>query len=259
LARLYNEEVHLLAGKGIEKVQDLAGKRVNFGNSGSSNYMTAKVIFDSLKISVQPEILDQGSALEKVANGELAAMVYVAGKPTELFSKVERRDDLHFLPIPLEPDVAATYLPASLTHKDYPTLIGTELPVETVAVGAVLAVYNWPRNSEQYRKIDAFIGAFFGSLDEFQKPPRHPRWQEFNLAATVPGWNRLPAADAWLKTHAKPAFGAAPDQRELRDKFQAFLKFLEDNKMIASSTALSEQERAQLFARFLQWQERQGQ
>ena len=35
------------------------------------------------------------------------------------------------------------YLPSSLTHADYPALVGEQQPMDTVAVGTVMAVYNW--------------------------------------------------------------------------------------------------------------------
>jgi hypothetical protein len=32
-----------------------------------------------------------------------------------------------------------------------------------------------------------------------EKPPRHPKWHEVNLAASVPGWTRFLAADEQIK------------------------------------------------------------
>jgi hypothetical protein len=32
-----------------------------------------------------------------------------------------------------------------------------------------------------------------------EKPPRHPKWHEVNLAAPVPGWTRFLAADEQIK------------------------------------------------------------
>jgi hypothetical protein len=68
-----------------------------------------------------------------------------------------------------------------------------------VAIGAVMAVYNWPRDTERYRKVAAFVDAFFDNFAAFLEPPRHPKWKEVNLAAQVPGWTRFAAADDWLK------------------------------------------------------------
>ena len=40
---------------------------------------------------------------------------------------------------------------------------------------------------------------FFPRLAEFQKAPRHPKWREANLAATLPGWTRFAGAEEWLR------------------------------------------------------------
>src|SRR5438132_7738356 len=42
---LYNEEVHLLARKGINSFDDLAGKRVAIGREGSGTYLTVRLLF----------------------------------------------------------------------------------------------------------------------------------------------------------------------------------------------------------------------
>ena len=42
---LYNEEVHLLARKGIGSFDDLAGKRVAIGREGSGTYLTTRLLF----------------------------------------------------------------------------------------------------------------------------------------------------------------------------------------------------------------------
>ena len=41
------------------------------------------------------------------------------------------------------------------------------------------------------------VERFFAKFPEFQKAPRHPKWKEANLAARLPGWNRLQAATNW--------------------------------------------------------------
>ena len=66
------------------------------------------------------------------------------------------------------------------------------------AVGTVLAAFNWPENSDRYKRIARFVEAFFSKFDDFLAPSRHPKWSEVNLAADVPGWKRFPAAQPWL-------------------------------------------------------------
>ena len=198
ISKLYNEEFHLLATRGIEDVKDLAGRKVNFDVAGSGTEMTASLLFGRLGIAVERTSFDQALALEKLKTGEISAIAYVAGKPTRLFRDLTGNDGLHFLPVEASAELLETYLPSSLAHDDYPGLIPDGGSVGTVAVGAVMAVYNWPADNDRYRKVALFTQSFFDHFEEFQKPPRHAKWREVNLAARVPGWTRFSAADIWL-------------------------------------------------------------
>ena len=141
IAKLYEEEVHVLARKDITQLADLAHQKVNVDVRGSGTAMTASVLFDSLGIPVEATNDDQDAALEKLRRGDIAAIVYVVGKPARLFTPLPADSGLHFLAIPLKDALLDTYLPAQLRHADYPTLVPDGKPVDTVAVGAVMAVY----------------------------------------------------------------------------------------------------------------------
>jgi TRAP transporter TAXI family solute receptor len=258
ITKLYNEEFHLLAAKSIAGPADLAGKQVNFAPEGSGTFMTARLILDSLQVEVVPTTFDYPIALEKLRNGEIAAMVYVAGKPTNLFVNVPQPHDLHFLAIPFTPVLAETYIPATLSHQDYPRLIPEGETVETLAVGAVMAAYNWDRQSERYRKVSVFVDAFFNSFPELLKPPYHAKWQEVHLAATVPGWTRYAAADDWLKARVKvPATAGATSDPQLRKDFEDFLAFSQRNRLAGASAELSPVERDNLYNQFVRWRQQQ--
>ncbi len=202
ITKLYNEEFHLLAGKGVAKLEDLAGKQVNFGRKGSGTAMTASVVFDTLGIAVVPVYNDQSLALKKVKAGDIAAMVYVAGKPAAIFESIRTNDEVHFLDMPFSPALLETYLPSRLASQDYPGLVPEGEEVRTLAVGAVMAVYNWPEEHPRRVKVTRFIDAFFSKFAEFQDPPRHLKWHEVSLNATVPGWTRYEPAAAWLQRNA---------------------------------------------------------
>ena len=76
-------------------------------------------------------------------HGEIAALVYLAGKPTDLFRRIESNSNLHFVPMPVTAELLQIYLPSSLTHNDYPALVAdglAELPVGTAGVGARVEV-----------------------------------------------------------------------------------------------------------------------
>jgi TRAP transporter TAXI family solute receptor len=190
IAKLYDEEIHILARPGIASVQDLAGQTVNVDVRGSGTAMTASLVFDALGLRVNTANDVQDVALNKLRAGEIAAMVFVAGKPARLFAGIPPDSGLRFLPIRPTPALMETYLPATLLAADYPTLVPAE-GVETIAVGAVMAVYAWTPGSERHRKVARFVEALHSRFDEFLRPPRHPKWREVNLAAQVPGWVRF--------------------------------------------------------------------
>jgi TRAP transporter TAXI family solute receptor len=244
ITKLYNEEVHVLGGKGIDSIKDLAGKKVNFDVEGSGTYMTASLIFDALHIKVEPVSHDQALALQMVRSGEIAGLVYVAGKPARLFRDLKPSDGVKFLAVPLTPELLQTYLPSSLTPADYPLLTA---PVDTVAVGSVMAVVSFPPQSERYHNLARFTDAFFSKFADFLKPPRHPKWKEVNLAAQLPGWTRFPPADAWLKHQAASSIADA----KLHKAFDAFI----DEQARATGHVTTPEQKNAIFEQFLRWQE----
>jgi TRAP transporter TAXI family solute receptor len=245
VTKLYDEELHVLARKDIASVKDLAGQVVNVDVRSSGTAMTASVVFDALGVPVKPAYDDQNTALEKLKNGQIAAIAYVTGKPARLFTSVGADSGLHFLAVPMTPALVETYLPTSLGHADYPALVPEGSDVETIAVGSVMAVYAWPWNTDRYKKVARFVAAFFDKFPAFLQPPRHPKWKEVNLAAQVPGWTRFPAAQDWLRMQTAGGTGGAG----LRGEFNTFL-----NQTGGAKANMTDTERATLFQQFLTWQ-----
>jgi TRAP transporter TAXI family solute receptor len=244
IAKLYEEEVHVLARKDITQLADLAHQKVNVDVRGSGTAMTASVLFDSLGIPVETTNDDQDAALEKLRRGDIAAIVYVVGKPARLFTPLPADSGLHFLAIPLKDALLDTYLPAQLRHADYPALVPDGKPVDTVAVGAVMAVYNWQPNTDRYAKVARFVDAFFSKFHLFLQPPRHPKWKEVNLAAQVPGWTRFPPAQDWLQRNAVASTSGGTMQAD----FTVFLA-----GMSGPMASLTDAQKTVLFRQFLQW------
>ena len=210
VTKLYNEEVHIIAGKGINSLRDLAGQQVNFAEQGSGTQFSARQIFKLLKMDVREVNMGQTDALLKIKNGEIAATLFVAGRPAAVIKALAKDPDYKLLQVPFAAELENDYLPAKFTAEDYPNLVEGGQAVETIAVGAVLAVYNWQEGSDRQRRVISVVDKFFTKFAEFQKPPRHPKWKEVNLAARLPGWNRLPAATAWLDLHGQIKRSAAP-------------------------------------------------
>ena len=245
IAKLYDEEVHVLARRDIARLEDLAGKPVNVDVGGSGTAMTASLLFDALGISVQTQNIDEPTAVEKLKRGEIAAVVFVSGRPSRLFSGVPADSGLHFLAVPLTNALAATYLPAELTHASYPNLVGDDAPVPTIAVGSVMAVFAWQPSNERYIKVARFVDAFFTKFPELLKPPRHPKWKDVNLAAKVPGWTRFPPAQDDL---ARQVVAGHADET-LRGQFAAFVA------RTGVKGPLSDAQTGVMFRQFLDWQD----
>ena len=210
VARLYNEEMHVLAGPGIGRIQDLSGKKVNFSDVGSGTQFSTRLIFELLGIKAEEVNMGQADGYQKVKSGEIAATVLIAGKPTGAFGKFKLEPGMTLLPVPYTEALEQDYLPTKLTSDDYPNLIQKGSTLDTIAIPSVLAVYNWPRDTDRYRRVAKFIDAFFTKFPEFQQPARHVKWKEANITATLRGWRRFPAAEEWLAKNPDKQVAAAP-------------------------------------------------
>ncbi len=249
IVRLPVSEMHVLARTDIKSIEDLRGKKVSFGPAGSASSLTGTIVFQRLGVQVEQVLYDNPTALQKLKTGELAALVRVIGRPIDFFAKIPANSGLHFVPIPFSKTFADYYALGELTSKEYPTLVPEGQSVDTIAVPAVLAVFNWTKGSDRYRRVERFVERLFTKWDKFREPPRHPKWRDVNLAATVPGWNRWSVADEMLKRiRPKETAGAQVASSEL----SSFLM----NKSSAAAS-FTEEQREALFREFLLWREKQ--
>lgn len=249
ITKLYNEEVQIVAPKSIHSVQDLEGKRVSVDLPNGGSFVTASFIFERLGIKANFAYIEQRLAYEKMRKGELDAVLAVQGRPSRAISQLND-ENLHFVPIEYVPSLQEDYLPARLTSDDYPNLIPKGENIETVAIGAVLASYNWPENSERYRRLQKFVSLFFPRIEEFQRPPFHPKWTEVNLTAQLPGWDRFKPAAEWLERNSN-----ATAAKETKKQFD---EFLADRARRSGAPATTKpDDREALFMQFLDWQKKQ--
>lgn len=245
IVKLYNEEIHFVAKNDITSLEQLRGKKVNFNTAGSGTQLSAKDIFDRLGIKVEELNMGQNDGFEKLKSGEIAATVLSSGKPSPALTPFKPADGYRILPIPYTPDFRADYLPSRLTNADYPGLIPPDQYVDTVAVGTVLICYNWPRNTDRYRRIEKFTNALFTKFPEFQKAPRHPKWKDTNIYAVLAGWKRFPAAEEWLKNNRDETLAAKRSQ---------FDEFLAARKLSpAQAKSLADNDLNRLFEQFVVW------
>src|SRR3954451_22342836 len=203
ISPLFLAEVHIYAREEFKTLKDLAGRKVAFNTPGSAANLTGQVVFQRLGVQVEPVFINNAIALEKMRNGELSAVVHVVGKPNDLFARFKPEPGFHFIPVEYGAQFEDYYVPAALEPEDYPNLIRAGETVSTIAVPAVLAVFNWPKSSDRYRRVSRFVEAYFTKFDQLQQPPFQPKWREINLAGKVPGWKRYGVAEEPLPTRVK--------------------------------------------------------
>lgn len=200
LMHLFPSEVHVFVRPEIGRLEDLAGRPVNFNTRGTAAAYSGPLIFDRLGIKIDAKFEPHPSAMSDMAKSDkYAAVVFVSTKPLDPFVRRKWPDGFKFLPVPLTEKLEQYYLPAELAATDYPGLIADGQTVQTIAVPAVLAVYNWPTRTDRYRRVARLTEYIVNRLPRLQTEAGfHPKWKDLNLAATVPGWQRSKAMQARL-------------------------------------------------------------
>jgi branched-chain amino acid transport system substrate-binding protein len=242
VAKMFNEEMHVLAPRTITSMRDLDGKTVVVDLPDSSTFVTAINVFD--RLGIRPHLIYQEPrlAVDMLRKGEVDAIVAIEGKPLQWLNQINDRN-LHLVPVDYAKPLQEDYLPSKLSSADYPNLVADGGSVETISAEAVLASYNWAPNSDRYRRLALLVDTMFDKVGQLQRPPFHPKWKEMAPRATVSGWTRFKAAQEWLDRNmplpaaAAAASGAAPAA--------AFA---------APAAALAPQEqRDPLYREFLEW------
>lgn len=199
VASLFPSELQIFVRPEINSLKDLAGKWVNFNDKGTAAAYTGPIVFQRLGIKVVEKFDPHPVVMRQIRTSEqYAATVWVTSKPVGGIAQQDWPQGFKLMPVPYTKELEELYLPATLENADYPKLIATGQKVDTIAVPAVLAVYNWQPGSVRHARMVKFVDYIFAKLPNLQKPPFHPAWKNVNLAAPVPGWRRFGPAQAKL-------------------------------------------------------------
>lgn len=200
--KLYNEEIHIVAGPEIKSVRDLAGKPVSVGPKSSGTEATASIVFQTLDIRIKPTFLPNSEAIDAVRSGRVAAAFFVVGKPATNLQTFEDKDNLHLVGVDIDKRLESLgYLSSSFVREDYPHLVAPGQHVDTIAVGAILTLYNFEPGSSRYELTSRFARKLMFNLHKMKSGaggPYHKKWSEVDPDATVPGWVRFKPVDALL-------------------------------------------------------------
>jgi TRAP-type uncharacterized transport system substrate-binding protein len=248
IARLYEEEFHIIGGKDIGSVADLAGKKVGFHGGA---HVSGQELLAKLKIEPAEAIkVDFFEGLEQIRRGEISAIIRATASPMDDLNDKFDPEIHRMVSIPFEDALIESHLPGKLTHKHYPKIIAEGQTVETAAIGVVLAVYPWQPGTDRYRRVAKFTDALFSNVEKLLADPnRHPKWDDVNLAAKLPGWTRFPAAEEWLQKSGRQVPTASAS---LQSNFSTFLQS-------KAGQELNDEQKEALFREFQKWRDQSAQ
>jgi len=232
IAKLFNNDLHIVARREIRSIYDLAGKKIF--SERNLGYFSVRNLFNRLNITADVDFkTDDVGGLQKMLNGEADAWIVSAGKVAPIVRNIKNDDGMfHLVAVPYDAAIQDVYLPSSLTNAEYPNLVDAGESVPTVAASTLLMVYNWPVDTERYARVAKFVDALFSKIDQLQQPMRHPKWRETSIIATVPGLQRFKAAEDWLQ----------------KNQFEQFVK--QNN---VSGSLYSPEQKALLYRQFQEW------
>jgi len=249
IAPLFHNDIHIVARQEIRTLADLNGKRV-FAER-SIGLPAARIIFRRMGIEADIDSqTDPDGGLQKLLNGERDAWVASVSKNAPVIKNIKNEGGkFHLLEIPYKRPLQDIYLPSSFSSEEYPNLVPPGGRVDTVAASTVLMVYNWPLNSDRYRRVAVFVDALFDKIGQLQQPPRNPKWKDTVLSAGVPGLVRFKAAQDRLdQIQGAMAPGSTPVRAE---EFHSFLVQRSGGRNV------SREETARIYQDFLRWRDGQ--
>jgi TRAP transporter TAXI family solute receptor len=190
---LHDEEIHLVARRGISEFEQLAGKRVAIGREGSGSYLTARLLFKLSEVAPSATAtIEMNQALPELKAGRIDAMLYVAGYPIRVLKNdVTAADGLALVPIASK-RILEEYLPAEIPANVY----GWQTtPVSTVAVKAVLVSFD--SRDQQCDSVGRFARAVASGMDWLTKHG-HPKWKTVDLDFPLKGWEQYDCVRNYL-------------------------------------------------------------
>jgi TRAP-type uncharacterized transport system substrate-binding protein len=198
IARLYNEDVELIAPRAIGDLKQLAGRKVNVDAADSATANTAQVLFSDLKVGATWTNYPLSEALQRLARGEIDAVLTLGVGDSDALAAFGGDGRFHVVAVPYTNAMRTYYAPERLTAADLPKLIASDEKVETVSVPLILIAVDGGAPGARADRLAPVAGRFFAKFDQLLDEPKDARWRNVNLAATVDQMPRFGAAQAWL-------------------------------------------------------------
>ena len=140
-ARLFTEQLHIVATPAIRSLEDLKDKVVSFGPDKGSAQAAARKAFAALGVSVKETPLELDNALDGMATGDVAAAVVLAPQPDARLARLKTTSGLHLVSWPegvAAPDGASM---TSISGAAYPGLAKSGDSLRAIGIEAALDAY----------------------------------------------------------------------------------------------------------------------
>ena len=182
---LYNEEIHLIVRKdrGIYKIDDLEGKKVNMDKRNSGCWVTATMIKKFRNLEWREFNYPPKEALMKLISGDIDAFIYVVGQPAPILAKLPASSKEVIKLI--SPEVSNFYPETVIKKESYKWL---DRDVKTNTTKALLITYNY--NEKLALKLGKRVYYYMDNIKKLSKiiydnlsylrANRHPKWKEIN-------------------------------------------------------------------------------
>lgn len=144
-AALYAEVCQIISSGDIKSIEDLKGKRISVGDSGSGVEFNARQILEAYGMSfddIEVNNLSFGDSADALKDGKIDAFFCTAGAPTTAITELSTTNSINLLTIDDEHAKALSDKYAFYTQYTVPggTYKGIDNDVVTVAVKATLIV-----------------------------------------------------------------------------------------------------------------------
>lgn len=183
LAVVYNSFVHIVASEasGITSIEEMKGKTISVGDSGSSTEGAADRILTAAELNPQSDITRQNLSIADstaaLTAGKIDAFFWIGGLPTKAVSdmlatgtKVQFIDASQYLE-PLSAKYEYVYRAARLPKETY----GTEADLPGIGIGNILFVDENMSEEQAYQ----IVKVIFDHLDEVHT--MHPQAASLTL------------------------------------------------------------------------------
>jgi TRAP-type uncharacterized transport system substrate-binding protein len=246
VARLFAEDIAVIAPRNVTDIHQLAEKRVSIGAASGESATTAGLVFSELKVAPAFVNYELADGLARLARGEIDAVFVVGGQGDKNLSEFGADGRFHILSIPADPSLLSIYYPAHLQAADWPHLIGPAESADTLSVGIALLALDAPAASRRAGDIAPVVDGLFDHFDQLADGAssggaESAEWSDVNLGARFEQWPRLKSAQDWLDRKTAGGASAPQDVRVITTAARS------------AGTALSSADADRLYADYLRW------